>query len=112
MNRRIAAEFGFSECFPVCGQTYPRKVDSRILSCLSSIAQSAYRMAGDIRLLQHDRQLEEPFEASQIGSSAMAYKSHPMRSGRICSLRRNLMAYSLNAPMHASVQRLARTLDY
>ena len=62
MNRRIAAEFGFSECFPVCGQTYPRKVDSRILSCLSSIAQSAYRMAGDIRLLQHDRQLEEPFD--------------------------------------------------
>ena len=74
MNRRIAAEFGFSDCFPVCGQTYPRKVDSRILSCLSGIAQSAYRMANDIRLLQHDRQLEEPFEEEQIGSSAMAYK--------------------------------------
>lgn len=63
MNRRIAAEFGFSACFPVCGQTYPRKTDSRILGCLSGIAQSAYRMANDIRLLQHDRQLEEPFEA-------------------------------------------------
>ena len=71
MNRRIAAEFGFSACFPVCGQTYPRKTDSRILGCLSGIAQSAYRMANDIRLLQHDRQLEEPFEADQIGSSAM-----------------------------------------
>ena len=111
MNRRIAAEFGFSECFPVCGQTYPRKVDSRILSCLSSIAQSAYRMAGDIRLLQHDRQLEEPFEDSQIGSSAMAYKRNPMRCERICSLSRYLMADAMNAPMTASVQWLERTLD-
>ena len=111
MNRRIAAEFGFSECFPVCGQTYPRKVDSRILSCLSSIAQSAYRMAGDIRLLQHDRQLEEPFEDSQIGSSAMAYKRNPMRCERICSLSRCLMADAMNAPMTASTQWLERTLD-
>ena len=71
MNRRIAARFGFERCFSVCGQTYPRKVDSRILSCLSAIGQSAYRMAGDIRLLQHDRQVEEPFEEHQIGSSAM-----------------------------------------
>ncbi len=85
MNRRIAAEFGFEKCFAVCGQTYPRKVDSRILNCLSSIAQSCYRMANDLRLLQHDRQLEEPFEADQIGSSAMAYKRNPMRSERICS---------------------------
>jgi len=68
MNRRIAARFGFERCFSVCGQTYPRKVDSRILSCLSAIGQSAYRMAGDIRLLQHDRQVEEPFEEHQIGS--------------------------------------------
>ena len=74
MNRRIAGEFGFAECFSVCGQTYPRKVDSRVLNCLSSMAQSAYRMANDIRLLQHDRQVEEPFGESQIGSSAMAYK--------------------------------------
>ena len=111
MNRRIAAEFGFSDCFPVCGQTYPRKVDSRILACLSGIAQSAYRMANDIRLLQHDRQLEEPFEDSQIGSSAMAYKRNPMRCERICSLSRYLMADAMNAPMTASVQWLERTLD-
>ena len=111
MNRRIAVEFGFSDCFPVCGQTYPRKVDSRILACLSGIAQSAYRMANDIRLLQHDRQLEEPFEDSQIGSSAMAYKRNPMRCERICSLSRYLMADAINAPMTASTQWLERTLD-
>ena len=86
MNRRIAAAFGFERCFSVCGQTYPRKTDSRILNVLSSIAQSAYRMANDLRLLQHDRQVEEPFEKNQIGSSAMAYKRNPMRSERICSL--------------------------
>ena len=111
MNRRIAAEFGFAQCFPVCGQTYPRKVDSRILSCLSAIAQSAYRMANDIRLLQHDRQVEEPFGASQIGSSAMAYKRNPMRCERICSLSRYLMADAMNAPMTASIQWMERTLD-
>ena len=111
MNRRIAAEFGFSDCFPVCGQTYPRKVDSRILGCLSGIAQSAYRMANDIRLLQHDRQLEEPFAEDQIGSSAMAYKRNPMRCERICSLSRYLMADAMNAPMTASVQWMERTLD-
>ena len=111
MNRRISADFGFSQCFDVCGQTYPRKLDSRILNCLSSIAQSCYRMANDIRLLQHDRQVEEPFEKSQIGSSAMAYKRNPMRSERICSLSRYLMADALNAPMTASTQWLERTLD-
>ena len=111
MNRRISAEFGFDDCFPVCGQTYPRKVDSRILNCLSAIAQSCYRMANDIRLLQHDRQVEEPFEKNQIGSSAMAYKRNPMRCERICSLSRYLMADAMNAPMTASVQWLERTLD-
>ena len=111
MNRRIAARFGFERCFSVCGQTYPRKVDSRILSCLSAIGQSAYRMAGDIRLLQHDRQVEEPFEEHQIGSSAMAYKRNPMRCERICSLSRYLMADAMNAPMTASAQWLERTLD-
>lgn len=111
MNQKIAADFGFTECFDVCGQTYPRKVDSRILNCLSSIAQSCYRMANDIRLLQHDRQVEEPFEKNQIGSSAMAYKRNPMRSERICSLARYLMADAMNAPMTASVQWLERTLD-
>lgn len=111
MNRRISADFGFTKCFDVCGQTYPRKLDSRILNCLSSIAQSCYRMANDIRLLQHDRQVEEPFEKNQIGSSAMAYKRNPMRSERICSLSRYLMADALNAPMTASTQWLERTLD-
>ena len=111
MNRKISADFGFERCFSVCGQTYPRKLDSRILNVLSSIAQSSYRMANDIRLLQHDRQVEEPFEKSQIGSSAMAYKRNPMRSERICSLSRYLMADALNAPMTASTQWLERTLD-
>ena len=111
MNRQIAAEFGFDRCYPVCGQTYPRKLDSRILNVLSSICQSACRMATDIRLLQHDRQVEEPFEKNQIGSSAMPYKRNPMRCERICSLSRYLMADALNAPMTASTQWLERTLD-
>ena len=111
MNRMIRADFGFEACFPVCGQTYPRKLDSRILNVLSSIAQSCYRMANDIRLLQHDRQIEEPFEKNQIGSSAMAYKRNPMRCERICSLARYLMADAMNAPMTASAQWLERTLD-
>lgn len=111
MNRMISADFGFERCYPVCGQTYPRKLDSRILNCLSSIAQSCYRMANDIRLLQHDRQVEEPFEKNQIGSSAMAYKRNPMRCERICSLSRYLMADAMNAPMTASTQWLERTLD-
>ena len=111
LNRLIAGDFGFAECFPVCGQTYPRKLDSRILNALSGVAQSAYRMAQDIRLLQHDRQLEEPFESMQIGSSAMAYKRNPMRCERICSLSRYLMTLSVNAPLTASAQWLERTLD-
>ena len=111
MNQKISADFGFDKCFSVCGQTYPRKLDSRILNVLSSIAQSCYRMANDIRLLQHDRQVEEPFEKNQIGSSAMAYKRNPMRSERICSLSRYLIADALNAPMTASTQWLERTLD-
>ena len=111
MNRLLCAEFGFDACFGVCGQTYPRKLDSRILNCLSSIAQSCSRMANDVRLLQHDRQLEEPFETDQIGSSAMAYKRNPMRSERICSLSRYLMANAANGAMTASVQWLERTLD-
>ena len=111
MNARICREFGFERTFSVSGQTYPRKADSRILNVLSSIAQSCYRMANDIRLLQHDRQLEEPFEKNQIGSSAMPYKRNPMRSERICSLARYLIADAMNAPMTASVQWLERTLD-
>ena len=111
MNRRIAAEFGFDACFTVCGQTYPRKVDARILNCLSSMAQSVYRMANDIRLLQHDRQLEEPFEEHQIGSSAMAYKRNPMRSERIASLSRYVICDLQNAAVTASAQWFERTLD-
>ena len=111
MNNMLAADFGFDSCYPVCGQTYPRKTDTRILNCLSAIAQSCIRMAQDIRLLQHDRQLEEPFEDSQIGSSAMAYKRNPMRCERICSLGRYLITDALNAPLTASAQWLERTLD-
>ncbi|MCR4990368.1 MAG: adenylosuccinate lyase [Lachnospiraceae bacterium] len=111
MNKMIASDFGFDECFDVSGQTYPRKLDSRILNALSSVAQSAYRMANDIRLLQHDKQLEEPFEEDQIGSSAMAYKRNPMRSERICSLARYIMTDAMNAPLTASVQWFERTLD-
>ena len=111
LNRRLTERFGFSRMFDVCGQTYPRKLDSRILSCLSAIAQSCYRMANDLRLLQHDRQVEEPFEKNQIGSSAMAYKRNPMRCERICSLSRYLMADTMNAAMTASTQWLERTLD-
>ncbi|MEG1593466.1 MAG: adenylosuccinate lyase [Oscillibacter sp.] len=111
MNRMLAADFGFAACFSVCGQTYPRKLDSRVLNVLSSIAQSCYRFAGDLRLLQHDRQVEEPFEKNQIGSSAMAYKRNPMRAERICSLSRYLMADAANGPMTASTQWLERTLD-
>ena len=111
MNRMICETFGFDRIFDVSGQTYPRKQDSRILNVLSSIAQSCYRMANDIRLLQHDRQIDEPFEEHQIGSSAMPYKRNPMRCERICSLARFLMADAMNAPMTASVQWLERTLD-
>ena len=111
MNRRIAAEFGFDACFTVCGQTYPRKVDARILNCLSSMAQSVYRMANDIRLLQHDRQLEEPFEEHQIGSSAMAYKRNPMRCERVCSLSRYVVNLASNTADTAMTQWLERTLD-
>ncbi|MBR0129996.1 MAG: adenylosuccinate lyase [Firmicutes bacterium] len=111
MNEALAADFGFDSCFDVCGQTYPRKTDSLIMNLLSGIAQSCSRMATDIRLLQHDGQMEEPFDASQIGSSAMAYKRNPMRCERICSLSRYLMADALNAPLTASSQWFERTLD-
>ena len=111
LNAMLAAEFGFDSCYAVCGQTYPRKTDARILNCLSAVAQSCYRMAEDIRLLQHDRQIEEPFEETQIGSSAMAYKRNPMRCERICSLSRYLMVEAVNAPLTASTQWLERTLD-
>ena len=111
MNRMISADFGFDKCFAVCGQTYPRKLDSRILNVLSSIAQSCYRMANDIRLLQHDRQVEEPFEKNQIGSSAMPYKRNPMRCERINALARYVCVDTLNTAMTSSLQFFERTLD-
>lgn len=111
MNRLIANEFSFNECFDVCSQTYPRKLDARILNALSSLAQSACKAATDIRLLQHDMELEEPFEEDQVGSSAMAYKRNPMRCERICSLSRFLINNAGNAPLTAATQWLERTLD-
>lgn len=111
LNQKIAASFGFDELFDVQGQTYPRKVDSRILNALSSIAQSAHKFATDMRLLQHDRQLFEPFGKTQVGSSAMPYKRNPMMCERVCSLSRYLMADALNAPMTISTQWMERTLD-
>lgn len=111
MERIIASEMGFDSVYPVSGQTYSRKVDSRVLNVLSGIAQSAHKFATDLRLLQNLKEIEEPFEKNQIGSSAMAYKRNPMRSERICSLARYVMADALNPAMTSSVQWFERTLD-
>lgn len=111
LDRRIAAKMGFDEVFPVSGQTYPRKLDYHVLSTLSSIAQSAYKFSNDLRLLQHLKELEEPFEKNQIGSSAMAYKRNPMRSERISSLARYVICDTLNPAITASTQWFERTLD-
>ncbi|MCR4656864.1 MAG: adenylosuccinate lyase [Lachnospiraceae bacterium] len=107
----IAKKMGFKECVPVSGQTYSRKTDSRVLNVLSQIAQSAHKMSNDIRLLQHLKEVEEPFEKNQIGSSAMAYKRNPMRSERIASLSRYIMTDALNPAITASEQWFERTLD-
>lgn len=107
----IAAEMGFSSCFAVSGQTYSRKLDAQILSTLSGIAQSASKFATDLRLLSNLKELEEPFETKQIGSSAMPYKRNPMRSERICSLARYVMVDALNPAITASTQWFERTLD-
>ena len=111
LEEKIAHKMGFDSVFPVSGQTYPRKEDSRVLNVLSGIAQSAYRFAGDLRLLQNLKEVEEPFEKSQVGSSAMAYKRNPMRSERICSLARYVITDALNPALTASTQWLERTLD-
>ena len=111
LDRKIAKKMGYSESFPVSGQTYPRKLDSQILNVLSLIAQSAYKFSNDIRLLQHLKQIEEPFEKSQIGSSAMAYKRNPMRSERIGSLARYVIVDALNPAITAATQWFERTLD-
>ena len=111
LDPMIAAKLGFRDCYPVSGQTYSRKVDTRVLNVLAGIAASAHKFSNDIRLLQHMKEVEEPFEKTQIGSSAMAYKRNPMRSERIASLSRYVMADALNPAMTSSVQWFERTLD-
>ncbi|WOC33343.1 MULTISPECIES: adenylosuccinate lyase [Caproicibacterium] len=111
LDRKIAEKMGYAGVFPVSGQTYSRKLDSQMLSVLSGIAQSAAKFSNDIRLLQHLKEVEEPFEKKQIGSSAMAYKRNPMRSERIASLSRYVVAVALNPAMTASTQWFERTLD-
>ena len=107
----IAEKMGFKNCYPVSGQTYSRKVDTRVLNILAGIAASAHKMSNDIRLLQHLKEVEEPFEKSQIGSSAMAYKRNPMRSERIASLSRYVMVDALNPAITSATQLFERTLD-
>ncbi|HJC46749.1 MAG TPA: adenylosuccinate lyase [Candidatus Lachnoclostridium pullistercoris] len=107
----IAEKMGFAECYPVSGQTYSRKVDTRVVNVLAGIAQSAHKFTNDIRLLQHLKEVEEPFEKNQIGSSAMAYKRNPMRSERIASLSDYVMSDVINPMLVASTQWFERTLD-
>ena len=111
LDQLVSGKMGFSSSIALSGQTYTRKVDFYVLSVLSGIAQSAYKMAGDIRLLANLKEIEEPFEKSQVGSSAMAYKRNPMRSERVCSLSRYLMSLPVNAAMTHSTQWFERTLD-
>ena len=111
LDRKIAAEMGFDATVPVSGQTYSRKVDYQVLSVLSGIAQSASKFANDLRLLCHLKEVEEPFEANQIGSSAMPYKRNPMRCERICALARYVMADAVNPAVTAATQWFERTLD-
>ena len=111
VDKKIAEKMGFSGCYAVSGQTYSRKVDSRVLNVLAGIAQSAHKFSNDIRLLQHLKEVEEPFEKSQIGSSAMAYKRNPMRSERMASLADYVISDAMNPMLVASTQWFERTLD-
>jgi adenylosuccinate lyase len=111
LDRMVAEAFGFAETYPVSGQTYCRKVDTQVLGALAGVAESAHRFGTDLRLLAHERELEEPFEAEQIGSSAMAYKRNPMRAERLCSLGRFILALPPAAGQTAATQWLERTLD-
>lgn len=111
LETKITQKMGFEKCFEVSGQTYSRKLDSTVLNALSSVAQSAAKFSNDIRLLQHLKEVEEPFESKQIGSSAMPYKRNPMRCERIAALSRFVITQSLNAPLTASAQWFERTLD-
>ena len=111
LDKKIAEKLGFEKTFPVTGQTYSRKLDTRVLNSLSGVGQSLHKITNDLRLLQHLKEVEEPFEKKQIGSSAMAYKRNPMRSERIASLSRLLMANAMNPVMTHSTQWFERTLD-
>jgi adenylosuccinate lyase len=111
LDRLVAKEMGFTEVFPVTGQTYPRKVDYGLLSALSGVGQSAHKFANDVRLLMNLEEVEEPFEKSQVGSSAMPYKRNPMRSERMTALSRYLITLAENAAQTAAEQWLERTLD-
>ncbi|MFA7673171.1 MAG: adenylosuccinate lyase [Clostridia bacterium] len=111
LDRLVCEEFGFTDALPITGQTYSRKIDSGVLGLLASIAQSAHKTGTDIRLLQSMKEIEEPYEKSQVGSSAMAYKRNPMRSERICSLARYIIINAINPEFTSSVQWLERTLD-
>ncbi len=111
LDRRVAAAFGFAAILPVSGQTYTRKLDSQLVATLAGVAESAHRFGSDLRLLAHEREVEEPFEADQIGSSAMAYKRNPMRAERMCSIARFAMALPAAATQTAATQWLERTLD-
>ena len=111
LEKRIADDFGFAGVVPVSGQTYSRKVDAQVLATLSGIAQSASKFATDLRLLQHLKEIEEPFEKNQIGSSAMPYKRNPMRAERVCALARYVLCDSLNPAFTAATQWFERTLD-
>jgi adenylosuccinate lyase len=111
LDRMVAAAFNVDETYPVSGQTYSRKVDSQVLACLSGVAETAHRFGSDLRLLAHEREVEEPFEAEQVGSSAMAYKRNPMRAERICSIARFAMGLAPVASQTAATQWLERTLD-
>ena len=111
LDRLFTERLGFAASWPVTGQTYPRKQDSQVLACLAGIAESCHRLGGDVRLLQGLGEISEPFDADQVGSSAMAYKKNPVRSERMCGLARRLLTDSLNGPLTASLQWLERSLD-
>jgi adenylosuccinate lyase len=111
LDRLVAAKLGFDRAFPVTGQTYSRKIDAQVLAALSGIAQSAHKVATDLRILQSNKEIEEPFEQKQIGSSAMAYKRNPMRAERICGISRFVMSLASSAEQTAAVQWMERTLD-